>query len=352
LQGAIDKLVLDIPSIGDSIEKGLLKGGPQGEAMIRQALSGAGSALGNIFQMGMEQGLSPEEIMAQLGPVYGSIQQEVTGAMNRISSLDWTEGFTPKAATEIQGWLSGILDPKQIGDLFANVLGADSTVTSLEKQLDSLHAAASLDVVFTPSQVQGALDDIATENKTLEVEAVTTPEAAQAILDVINNFLADPSHELDALIDKDLISKQVLDAAEEGAKQTHLIFDSTLAFNEAGLSESARDAAATFINEFNAAQSAILDQYAQSQGFQDYPAMQAALGTSVAGAMAPQVPYIPTVNVNLSQDLTVDGVTTPPTNSTATVTANRTGSGTNGTVSRTLQEVYGTVVIPGLRGPQ
>lgn len=351
LQGTIDQLVLDIPNIGDSIEAGLLKGGPQGEATIRQALSGAGSALGSIFQMGMEQGLSPDQIMGMLGPVYGSIQQELGGALNRISSLDWTEGFTPGAASQIQSWFAGILDPGQIGQLFASVLGSDQAVSGLEKQLEDLQTAASVDVEFSPAQVKGALDDLTAEAKILEVEVVTTPEAAQAVYDVIKGLFLDPTNELKTLIDDQNLAKQVMDAAEEGAKQTHLIFDAGLYFNEAGLSQAAQDAAATFINEFNAAQRRILDQYAQSQGFENYGAMQTALGPVVTGAMAPNVPFIATVNLN--QNVTSGGVLQPPISTTATVAANSAGAGSGGTVTRTLQEIYGdSYVVRGATGPQ
>lgn len=230
LQGAIDDLVLDIPSIGDAIEEGLLKGGPQGEAMIRQALGQAGEGLGAIFQLGLEQGLSPEEIMDLLGPVYGSIQQEVSGALNRISSLDWTEGFTPQAAAEIQDWLAGILDPAQIGALFSDILGADSAVSGLQAQLDDLNAQLRVDVEFSAEQVQAAIGEIQTE---IITEPVITDEAAQAVWKEIQDVFDDD--DLRAAIDQARLTRDIVDAAKAAEKQITLDFNSQLVFDPEAL---------------------------------------------------------------------------------------------------------------------
>lgn len=351
-QKLIDQLIGDVGDVGSNIEAGLLKGGEQGAAMIRLALGSIREQLGAIVGAGLEDGLSGQQIVDMLGPIGTVLGEQANEALNRISSLDWTEGFTPAAGAEIANLLSSVLDPQAIQKLLNDALGADASVSGLEKQLESLKAAAQVDVEFSSEQVQGALDDIAADTTLTVTEAVTTPEAAQAVYDIIQGVLSDPSNELKALIDNQNISDQVMDAAEEGAKQTHLIFDSTIAFNEAGLSEAAAAAAATFINEFNAQGQMIRDQYAQSQGFESYSAMQAALGAGVAGAMAPQVPYIPTVNINLEQGVTLDGVRYPGVNSTDQVKANSAGAGSTGTISRSLQEIYGTVLIPGLRGPQ
>lgn len=234
LQGAIDDLVLGIPSIGDAIEEGLLKGGPQGEAMIRQALGQAGEGLGAIFQLGLEQGLSPEEIMDLLGPVYGSIQQEVSGALNRITSLDWTEGFTPEAAAEIQDWFANILDPAQIGALFSDILGADSAVSSLQAQLDDLNAQLQVDVEFSPEQVRAAIGEIQTE---IVTEPVITDEAAEAVLKEIQDIFDDD--DLRVGIDGALLTGDIVDAAEAAEKQITLDFNSQLVFDPEALASMA-----------------------------------------------------------------------------------------------------------------
>jgi DNA-binding TFAR19-related protein (PDSD5 family) len=249
--------------------------------------------------------------------------EQANEALNRISSLDWTEGFTPAAGAEIANLLSSVLDPAAIQNLLNKALGADKTVSGLEKQLENLKAAAQLDVEFSAEQVQGALDAITAESPLTVTEIVTTPEAAQAVYDVIKGVLADPTNELTVLIDRDNIAKQTLEAAEEGARQTHLIFDSTVAFNEAGLTEAAREAAATFITEFNAQQRA----------------MQAALGPAVAGAITPQVPFLQTVSV--TTPITVNGAQDRIATAAEVIAAQSASAGSGGQLSRTLQEIYG-----------
>ena len=338
-QKLIDTLIGDIGDIGSKIEAGLLKGGEQGSAMIRLALGDIRSQLGGIVTAGLEDGLSGQQIVDMLGPIGTVLGEQAQEALNRISSLDWTEGFTPAAGAEIANLLSSVLDPAAIQKLLNDAMGADAAVSGLEKQLDNLQAAAKLDVEFSADQVQGALDDIAADTTLTVTEAVTTPEAAQAVYDIIQSVLSDPSNELKALIDHQLLSDQVMDAAEEGAKQTHLIFDSALSFNEAGLSEAAREAAATFINEFNAQQQAIQDAYAQSQGFPDAQAMRVALGPSVAGAMLPQTPYIPTVNID--QNIVVNGNPDPIRTGTEVISASSAAAGSGGSIPRSLEQIYG-----------
>ena len=245
LQGAIDKLVLDVPGIGDDIEEGLLRGGPQGEAMVRQALGQAGQSLGSIFQLGLEQGLSPEEIITLLEPVYGSISQELGEALNRISTLDWTSGFTPAAAAEIQGWFAGILDPAQIGALFAGITGADSQVAGLQAQLDALQAEMQLDVEFSPEQVQAAIDEIQAEVATT---AIITPEAAQAVYDAIQDVL--DSDELLTSIDKKNTTQQIVDAAKDAENQITLDLNSQLVFDPVALDAMAQIVGAEFAEIF------------------------------------------------------------------------------------------------------
>jgi DNA-binding TFAR19-related protein (PDSD5 family) len=210
---------------------GMLQGGEQGAAAIRLALGDVQGQLADIVSSGLEDGLSGQQIVDMLGPLGSVLQEQANEALNRISSLDWTEGFTPAAGAEIASLLSSVLDPAAIQNLLNKALGADKTVSGLEKQLENLHAVAELDVTFTQEQVQGALDDIAADTTLTITEAVTTPEAAQAVLDIIQGVLADPTNELKALIDDQNLATQVMDAAEMGAKQTHLIFDSTVAFN-------------------------------------------------------------------------------------------------------------------------
>lgn len=245
LQGAIDRLVLDIPGIGDTIEAGLLKGGPQGEAMIRQAYGDIGSQLGSIFQLGLEQGLDPSEIIELLTPVYGSIRQEVSGAMNRISSLDWTEGFTPQVASRIQDWLEGSLDPAAIGDLFSDILGADQTVSGLQSQLDDLNAQLRVDVEFSQEQVQAAIGEIQTE---IITEPVITEEAAQAVFDEIQKVLRDD--ELRASIDWQILTRQAENWARETERQLRLELITDLVIDPEALQSLALLAGSEFADVF------------------------------------------------------------------------------------------------------
>lgn len=272
IQSAIDSLVLDIPDIGSDIEEALRKGGPQGEAGVRQALGSVGDSLGAIFQLGLEQGLDPSEIIRMLGPVYGSIQQELGGAMNRISSLDWEEGFTPAAAQQIKDWLAGILDPAQIEDLFAGVTGTNSMVTGLQAQLDSLNLAldavvvvnedalqaeldqlnlekemivvvnedalnaeldalnAELDVevFFSSEQVQAAIDEMYPPE--LQTKPIVSDEAAQVLTDAMQAIF--DNNDLEVAINNQNITQQIVDAAQEAANSIQLEFNSSLVFDE------------------------------------------------------------------------------------------------------------------------
>jgi hypothetical protein len=349
-QKLIDELIGDVGDIGSKIEAGLLLGGEQGAAAIRLALGEIRGQLAGIVSAGLEDGLSGQQIVDMLGPLSTVLGEQAQQALNRISSLDWTEGFTPAAGAEIANLLAGLLDPQAIQKLLNDAMGADAAVSGLEQQLEDLHAAADLDVVFSAEQVQGALDDIAEEYKIVETTPVVTPEAAALVLTAIQSVF--DTKDLKPKINEALLAQQTMDAAELGAKQTHLIFDdASVFFNLEGLSESASIAATEWVNAFNAQQRAIQDQYAQSLGFADAAAMRTALGPAVAGAMLPNVPFIPTVEVNLNQQVSFDGAS-QPISSTERVAANSAGAGANGVVRRSLQEVYGTVVIPGARGPQ
>lgn len=231
VQGEIDKLTLDIPDIGSAIEKGLLTGGPQGEAMIRQALGEAGSALGSIFQEGLDRGLNPQQIIDMLGPVYGSIQQEIGGALNRISSdvegnFDWTKGFTPGAASEIEGWLAGILDPAKISDLFAGINGADGMITGLETQLDELKAQLKIDGVFNDEQMQAAIDEVTIS---ASPDLMVSDEAAAALEAAINAELNNADFAIG--IDELHLTNAILDAAKAAEDKIEMEFNSSLVFS-------------------------------------------------------------------------------------------------------------------------
>ncbi|MCA1807221.1 MAG: hypothetical protein LC687_05160, partial [Actinobacteria bacterium] len=314
----IDRLVLDIPGIGDQIEKGLLIKGPQGEAMIRQALGDAGSGLGSIFQMGMEQGFSPQAIMDMLGPVYGSIQQEMAGAAARIQTEDWTAGFGGRTAAELQQWMAGILDPNLIGNLFANVSGADSQVSGLQSQLAGLRAQLSADVEFSPEQVQAAMDEIQT---TVTTTPLVTEEAAQAIYDEIQSVL--DNDDLEAAIDQAQITQGIMDAAQAAEDQISLVFDSALSFNSEELYDIARMVGADFYAAFT---EQLKDERARQYGFENYSQMQAALGPAVTDAMM----STSTTTVEIDAPITVTGAPTPEATAAETVRALSAASGSGG----------------------
>lgn len=322
LQGAIDKLVLDIPSIGDQIEEGLLRGGPQGEAAVRQALGEVGTSLGSIFQLGLEQGLSAEQIIAMLGPVYGSIEQEISGALDRISSLDWAAGFTPAAADEIRSMLAGILDPAQIDSLFSGITGADSTVASLERQLEDLQAQLQVDVEFTPEQVQAAIAEIQAEVSTT---AVITPEAAQLVFEEIQAVFDDT--DLKAAVDKAVITQDILDAAQEAEDQINLYFKSGLTFDSGELDEIARQVSREFYAAFTAELQQLRDLLAQQQGFDSYSAMVSALGPAVTAAT---LGTSTTLNQVINNDITVQGTPDPIATATETIAAGAAAAGGGG----------------------
>lgn len=321
MQGAIDELVLDIPSIGDQIEAGLLLGGPQGEAMIRQALGQAGEGLGAIFQLGLEQGLSPEEIIALLEPVYGSISQELGGALDRISSLDWTAGFTPEAAAEIQGWFAGILDPSQIGALFSNITGSEAMATGLQAELDALELQMNTDVEFSAEQVQGALNEIHAETT---VKAIITPEAAQLVFGAIQEVFEDD--DLRAHVDQAVITQQILDAAQAAEDQISLVFTSALSFDSEELDAIARQVSAEFYAAFTDQMNQLRDEQAQEWGFDNYSDMVSALGPNVAAATVGGS----TLNQVINNNIDIDGAQDPRATASETVAASSAAAGNGG----------------------
>lgn len=247
VQQAIDELVLSLPKVGDQIEAGLLQGGPLGEANVRQALTGIGEDLAAIFTAGVAEGLSPEEIIARLGPAYGAIAQEVSGAANRISSLDWTEGFTPQAATQIRTWLEGILDPGAISGLFSDLANTEGAIPGLEAQLEGLQAQLRLDVEFSPDQVQGAMNAI--RETRVVTTPVITPEAAQMVYDEIQQVL--DSEDLKAAVDQALITQEIMDAAKDAEEQIVLRLNSELQFDPLALQELAYGVSQVFGDEFS-----------------------------------------------------------------------------------------------------
>lgn len=246
LQGAIDDIVLAIPKVGDSIESGLLLGGAQGAATIRQALGGLGQNLGQAFQIGLDQGLTPDEIIRRLGPVYESINQELGSGRGRIATLDFTDGFTPETAAQIQEWMASILDPAQIGTLFSNILGAEGATSGLQAQIDSLQNQIQAEVEFSPEQVQGAIDEIRVVAMT---EPVVTKEAAQEIFDVIQDVLDD--EELETAIDHAQLVDDILDAAREAEDSIKLDFDADVLFDPVTLQAAAETMGAQFGEAFN-----------------------------------------------------------------------------------------------------
>lgn len=298
LQGAIDSLVLDIPSIGDDIEEGLLKGGAQGEALIRQALGSAGAQLGEIFQLGVEEGLSPEEIMGLLGPVYESIQQELFGALNRISSLDWAEGFTPAAADKIREWLGGILNPEEIQALFDGIDATSGAIPGLEAELENLRAQLRVDVEFSPEQVQGAMNRAREEaTPTVVTEPVITEEAAQMIFDEIQDVF--DNDELRAAIDEAQVIQDLVDAAKKAEDAITLNLDAVLQFSPEdlmakafGVSEIFGDAFGAYLRDKLRADWNVAETPVQPQGdltVEDMLARAAELGITNPGGSTVQI---------------------------------------------------------------
>jgi tape measure domain-containing protein len=333
LQGAIDKVTLDIPSVGDDVEAGLIKGGPQGEAAVRQALGGLGSSLGEIFQLGLEQGLSPEQIIELLQPVYGSISQELSGALNRITTLDWEEGFTPAAAQSIRDWMAGILDPAQIGAQFNAVTAAEGMVTGLQAQLDQLNAALNVDVVFSSAQVQAEIDKM-----TLETEVTTelSDEAATILEDEIMRILEDA--DLAVGIDQAQITSDILDAAREAQDRLTLEFNSELVFDDEVLKGMADFVGGEFARIFN---DKLVEVFAPkvSKPFQT-PDMLERAQSSLGGISSSS-----TSSVTVNNDIKVSNPN-PIASASEVVAASSAAAGSGGRYTllggRTLNETYGS----------
>jgi len=330
LQGAIDALVLDIPNVGSDIEAALRVGGVQGEAGVRQAMSSVGSSLGEIFQLGLEQGLSPDQIIAMLGPVYGSIQQEVGGALNRISSLDWTEGFTPGAAGEIEQWLAGILDPSKISDLFSGITGSNSQIDSLEKQLEGLQTQLSIDGEFSQEQVQAAIDELAPP--LLDMEPTVTPEAAQAVYDEIQSILDDK--DLIASIDKQNFTQGIVDAARDAQDAVELNFSSRIVFDESTLTAMADQVGGQFARLFQQKMLEVL-----------YPETIAPIAsiTPVPRNLR-ENEIVPSSNVNVNNNIAINGNQTPRATASEMVAASSAAAGSSGrytTIASAFQKLNG-----------
>lgn len=325
VQGEIDKLVLDIPKIGDSIEEGLLKGGPQGEAMIRQAMNGAGSQLGAIFQAGMDQGLNVDQIMAMLAPVYGSITQEVSGALNRISSLDWTEGFTPSAAAEISGWLDGILDPSKITGLFNNAQGAEGMVRGLQDQLDGLQTEKKLDATFSQEQVQGAIDAIIAP--TVGVNATVTPEVEAAIWAEMQEIFE--NDDLRLAIDNAKLTNDILDAAKAAEDNIKLEFQSSLVFNRETLTAMADVVGGNFAALF----SDKLKSLFMGPGGEGFGSLM--IPTSFPDAAGGATP---SSQVIVNNDIKIDGSQQPRATASEVVAASSSSAGSGGRLNRAFTE--------------
>jgi tape measure domain-containing protein len=316
VQGAIDDLVLDIPDIGSDIEKALRTGGVQGEAGVRSAMAGIGKNLGSIFQLGLEQGLSPEEIIAMLGPVYGSIQQEVGGALGRIASLNWEDGFTPAAAAEIQEWLAGILDPGQIADLFAGVTGSSGLVKSLEDQIAGLNAQLDVEGVFSQEQVQAAIDELYPPE--IQTEPVVTPEAAQAIFDEIQGIL--DNEDLEVAIDNQLLTQDILDAANDAQDQLAFKIDSELIFNPSTLEAMAAKVGDEFADVFRI-------KFLENLGVED---PKAKLEEPIKPVTAPGADVGTGRGVNINNQITIDGARDPRATASEVVAASSAAASSGG----------------------
>lgn len=316
LQGAIDDLVLDIPNIGSDIEDALRTGGVQGEAGIRQALNGLGASLGGIFELGLQEGLSPQQIIDRLGPVYGSIQQDLSGALNRISSLDWSEGFTPAAAAQINQWLGSILDPSQITDVFNDLARTEGAIPGLQRQLDALQTEKRIDVVFSQDQVQAEIDRIQVEVAT---DPVVTPEAAQAVYDAIQDEF--DNEDLKAAIDEGLLTQQILDAARDAQNQINLELDSRLVFDENVLLATADFIGGQFGGAFREAITKIFNQ-------------PATLGEAIFGPTPATPPYIAAPNAPsnfaINNNIVIQGSSQPRTTASEVIAASSAAAGSGG----------------------
>lgn len=300
-QAAVDDLISNIGNLGSQIEDGLRMGGVRGEAAVRQALGGVSSGIAEVVNAGFEAGLSGQEIVNMLQPVFAAIGEETSDAARRIMSLDWSAGFTPAAADDLRELLTGIMDPGQIDSLLAGLAGTDTS--ALERRLDELQASLHTEVEFSPEQVQGALAEIQT---TVSSRAVITPEAAQLVYDAIQEVF--DNDELQAAVDKAVITQDIMDAAQDAEDQVNLIFESSLSFNNSQVNDLARMVSEEFYQAFNQRMSELRDEAARAQGFESFPAMQAALGPAVAGAI---VGGIPTVTTNVNNDITINETSGP-----------------------------------------
>jgi tape measure domain-containing protein len=326
LQGAIDEIVLAIPGIGDQIEEGLLKGGPQGEALVRQALGDLGADLSAVFSAGIAEGLSVEEIMALLGPVFGSIDQEVRGAANRITSLDWTEGFTPQTAEDIQEWLAGVLDPATLEDMFSTLTNSESAISGLEAQLEDLRAQLRVDVEFSPEQVQAAIGEIHAE---IETTPLVTPEAADLLEEEIQKALDD--NELRVAIDEAVALQEANNIAkliEDNTLielRTLLIFDPDDLINKAnGVSEIFGSAFSAFLRERLRSDWNVSDTPVQPQqpSVDDFMARAAELG--ITGGVNNNN------NVNINNQITVNESGSPRQTASEIIAASSAAAGSGG----------------------
>lgn len=298
VQAQIDKLVLDIPGIGDTIEKANLIGGAQGDAMIRQAFGELGEGAASIFQTGLEKGMSPEEIIGMLGPVFESIDQELGSGNYRIASLDWSAGFTPDAAAALNEAFGGMLDPAIIQNLFDSITGSDANVSGLESQLEGLQASLQIDVTFSPEQVQGVLDEMYPPTTTLE--PVVTDEAIQLLFDEIQNILDDD--ELKMLINEALLKQDITNTAQAAADSLTLQFSAGLSFDLAQVMAQAQLVGGEFAT--------VLDGYMKqyfaeraAQGFEvPVSALQTTFGTN---------PVSTQPSIQIDAPITVNGATQP-----------------------------------------
>jgi tape measure domain-containing protein len=333
-QQQVDKLIGSIGNIGSQIEDGLRQGGVRGEAAVRSALGDLQGQLAAIVNAGMEQGLSGGQIVDLIGPVLDAINEEVGDASNRISSLDWSEGFTRAAGSDLVDALMRGMDPGAIQSLISSILGADASVAGLENRLEGLQAELRADVEFSPEQVQGALDAITAEHKIVTTTPVVTPEAAQVVLDVIQDVFDDPTNELDAAVDQAIITDQILEAAQAAEDQVSLVFRSALSFDSAELDAIARQVSDEFYAAFTDQMNQLRDQRAQEAGFDSYSSMVAALGPRVAAATVGGV----SVSIDAPIEVTATGLP-PDTEITATqrVAANSAAAGSGGSVNTLLQ---------------
>lgn len=320
-QALVDSLIGDIGNIGSTIEDALLQGGVRGEAAIRSALGGLQSQLAGIVNAGMEAGLSGAQIVDLIRPVTSAINEEVREASNRITTLDWTDGITSKSGQELVEALMAGMDPAAIQGLINNILGADASVAGLEAKLESLRASLSAEVEFSPEQVQFALSEIQAETI---VTPVITREAARLVYDEIQTLFDDK--DLEASIDQALIVQEITDAAQAAEDEINLVFKSGLSFNSAELHEVARLVSEEFFTAFNQKMEELRDEKAREAGFENYTAMQAALGPAVAGATIGGMQ----VNQTINNDIKVSGPSSALATASEIIAASSAAAGSGG----------------------